>query len=225
MSGADALNLRRIRTPLPSPPAGMKACAVGGSPARRGAPGRRFALSLSPISSGIPLKITLATACAAIALAITMSAWLARTTGRPAGAPHRIAVAGAPGPAGHTRPASPGVTHGGTDRLAAAAMPLYRTPRQIAWHLLVHRFHWQHWQFKYLDKLWTAESGWNRYATNPYSGAYGIPQAVPGNKMAAAGPDWRSSARTQIRWGMLYIEERYRTPYWAWQSERRFGWY
>lgn len=111
------------------------------------------------------------------------------------------------------------------DRLTSGMAPLYRTPRQIAWHLLIHRFHWKHWQFHYLDLLWTRESGWNRYATNPYSGAYGIPQAVPGSKMAAAGPRWRSSARTQIRWGLLYIKERYRTPYWAWENERWYGWY
>jgi hypothetical protein len=91
--------------------------------------------------------------------------------------------------------------------------------------MLVHRFHWRRWQFYYLDLLWNAESGWNRYATNPYSGAYGIPQAVPGNKMAAAGPGWRTSARTQIHWGMLYIKERYGTPYWAWEHERWYGWY
>src|SRR5207248_10569253 len=61
--------------------------------------------------------------------------------------------------------------------------PVQRT----AWSLLRHRFGWKGWQFKYLNRLWAAESGWDRYASNPYSGAYGIPQAVPGSKMASAG--------------------------------------
>jgi len=91
--------------------------------------------------------------------------------------------------------------------------------------MLRHRFGWKRWQFKYLNRLWAVESGWNRYASNPYSGAYGIPQAMPGNKMSSAGPDWQDSARTQIRWGMGYIAARYRTPYWAWRHLRADGWY
>jgi hypothetical protein len=101
---------------------------------------------------------------------------------------------------------------------------LYRTPQQIAWTLLP-SFHWAPWQFHFLDLLWIRESGWNPYASNPASGAYGIPQAMPGDKMASAGPDWRSSARTQILWGMGYIRGRYVTPYQAWQHELRYGWY
>jgi hypothetical protein len=100
-----------------------------------------------------------------------------------------------------------------------------RTPRRIAKAMLVHRFGWKAWQFKYLNRLWAIESGWNRYATNPYSGAYGIPQAVPGSKMSSAGPGWQWNARTQVRWGMRYIQARYRTPYRAWRQQRRFGWY
>jgi hypothetical protein len=200
---------------------------VGGNPARRGAPGRRSPLSLPRIISGFSPKITLVIACAVVALTVTVSAWMARTADQPAGPAHVATTAGPPGPVGKAGPGAPGAGRqpAATARLAAVAAPLYRTPRQIAWHLLIHRFHWKHWQFKYLDRLWTLESGWNRFATNPFSGAYGIPQALPGNKMAAAGPGWRSNARTQIRWGMRYIHERYRTPYWAWQSERRYGWY
>ena len=101
---------------------------------------------------------------------------------------------------------------------------LHRSPLQIAWSLLP-GFHWTHWQFRYLNLLWMRESGWNRYAYNPSSGAYGIPQAVPGSKMATAGADWRTSARTQILWGMGYIRTRYATPWRAWQHELRSGWY
>jgi hypothetical protein len=99
------------------------------------------------------------------------------------------------------------------------------SPRQIARALLRHRFHWKRWQFKYLNRLWAAESGWDRYASNPYSGAYGIPQAVPGSKMAAAGPGWRWNARTQILWGLRYVKSCYRTPYWAWLHQHEDGWY
>ena len=55
-------------------------------------------------------------------------------------------------------------------RPARNAPELPRTPRQIAKAMLVHRFGWKSWQFKYLNRLWATESGWNRYASNPYSG-------------------------------------------------------
>ena len=99
-----------------------------------------------------------------------------------------------------------------------------RRPQRIAWSLLA-TFHWGHRQFRYLELLWDRESGWNRFACNPYSGAYGIPQALPASKMASAGPDYRTSARTQILWGMGYIRGSYATPYRAWRHEMHYGWY
>lgn len=63
-----------------------------------------------------------------------------------------------------------------------------------------------------LISLWNGESGWNYRATNPSSGAYGIPQSLPGNKMAAAGSDWRTNPATQIRWGLGYIRDVYGSP-------------
>lgn len=98
------------------------------------------------------------------------------------------------------------------------------TPKQIAWKMLK-SFHWSTRQFPYLNGLWTRESGWNVHAMNPYSGAAGIPQAVPGSKMASAGPDWRNDARTQIRWGLRYIRDRYGSPRQAWDHEASAGWY
>ena len=80
-------------------------------------------------------------------------------------------------------------------------------------------------QYNCLDALWQRESGWNLYATNPYSGAYGIPQALPGTKMAAAGPNWRTDAATQIRWGLSYIRADYGTPCGAWAHSEAYGWY
>ena len=99
-----------------------------------------------------------------------------------------------------------------------------RTPRQIARSMLPH-FHWGPHQFKYLNWLWSHESGWNPYAANPYSGAYGIPQAMPGYQMASAGRGWHWNARTQIRWGMRYIRGRYGSPRRAWWHETGYGWY
>ncbi len=98
------------------------------------------------------------------------------------------------------------------------------TPRQIAVRLL-HHFHWGRRQFRYLDPLWARESSWNVHAFNAYSGAYGIPQAVPGSKMASAGRHWRTSASTQIRWGMRYIKDQYGSPAAAWRHELATGWY
>ena len=84
---------------------------------------------------------------------------------------------------------------------------------------------WSSSQFSCLDSLWNAESGWNVSASNPTSGAYGIPQALPGSKMASAGPDWQTSAATQIRWGLGYIKSLYGSPCGAWEHEESAGWY
>jgi hypothetical protein len=79
-------------------------------------------------------------------------------------------------------------------------------------------------QWGCLDDLWQQESSWNVYAENA-SGAYGIPQALPGSKMASAGPDWQTDATTQIKWGLGYIQDVYGTPCGAWSHEEEFGWY
>jgi hypothetical protein len=80
-------------------------------------------------------------------------------------------------------------------------------------------------QYGCLDSLWTRESGWNYRATNPSSGAYGIPQSLPGSKMASAGSDWRTNPATQIRWGLGYIRQRYGSPCSAWAHSEELGWY
>ncbi|MDI6099724.1 lytic transglycosylase domain-containing protein [Actinoplanes sp. NEAU-A12] len=80
-------------------------------------------------------------------------------------------------------------------------------------------------QFPCLDKLWKKESGWNYKATNRSSGAYGIPQSLPGSKMASAGSDWKTNPATQIKWGLGYIEGRYKTPCGAWGHSQNVGWY
>lgn len=80
-------------------------------------------------------------------------------------------------------------------------------------------------QFGCLDSLFNRESGWNPSAANPSSGAYGIPQALPGSKMASAGSDWRTNPYTQVRWGVSYIKSRYGTPCSAWAHSQSVGWY
>lgn len=97
-------------------------------------------------------------------------------------------------------------------------------PRVVAKALLP-RYGWGATQFSCLDRLWIRESKWSTHATNPSSGAYGIPQALPGSKMASAGPDWRTSAYTQIRWGLGYIRARYGSPCAAWGHSEGHGWY
>jgi len=96
--------------------------------------------------------------------------------------------------------------------------------QQIAMGMLG-SYGWSSSQFSCLNSLWNEESGWNVYATNPSSGAYGIPQALPGSKMASAGPDWQTDAATQIRWGLTYIKSLYGSPCGAWAHEEADGWY
>ena len=80
-------------------------------------------------------------------------------------------------------------------------------------------------QFTCLNKLWTRESGWNPRADNPTSTAYGIPQSLPGSKMASAGADWRINPRTQMAWGLRYIKARYGDPCHAWAHSELHNWY
>ena len=80
-------------------------------------------------------------------------------------------------------------------------------------------------QWQYLDALWQRESGWNHLAENASSGAYGIPQSLPGSKMADVAPDWRTNPETQITWGLAYIAARYGNPQGAWEHSQRVGWY
>jgi len=80
-------------------------------------------------------------------------------------------------------------------------------------------------QFICLNKLWTKESHWNYKARNPRSGAHGIAQALPAEKMSVIAEDWRSNPVTQIRWGLRYITMRYETPCKAWSKFQRSRYY
>lgn len=95
------------------------------------------------------------------------------------------------------------------------------TARDIA----ASQYGWGDDQFSCLESLWTKESGWNYQAYNASGGATGIPQALPGSKMASAGSDWQTNAATQIRWGLGYISSVYGTPCSAWGHSQSVNWY
>jgi hypothetical protein len=97
-------------------------------------------------------------------------------------------------------------------------------PRTIARALLA-EFGYSADQFGCLDSLWASESGWRVNADNPSSSAYGIPQALPGSKMASEGADWATNPVTQITWGLGYIRDRYGSPCGAWSFKQGRGWY
>jgi hypothetical protein len=98
------------------------------------------------------------------------------------------------------------------------------TAKAIAYDQVVARG-WGEGEYQCLVALWERESNWNVYATNPSSGAYGIPQSLPAERMASAGADWRTNPATQITWGLDYIGGRYGTPCGAWQHSENVGWY
>ncbi|WP_069768983.1 transglycosylase SLT domain-containing protein [Streptomyces sp. LUP30] len=80
-------------------------------------------------------------------------------------------------------------------------------------------------QYNAFSNIVKHESGWNVSATNASSGAYGLVQALPGSKMASAGSDWKSNAKTQIKWGLDYMNSRYGSPVAAWNFWQANGWY
>ena len=84
---------------------------------------------------------------------------------------------------------------------------------------------WGDSEFSCLESLWTRESSWNYQAENASSGAYGIPQALPGTKMSEVADDWATNPTTQITWGLNYISGRYGTPCSAWAHSESVGWY
>lgn len=92
-------------------------------------------------------------------------------------------------------------------------------------HELVISYGWSEYDYECLVKLWNRESGWNPNAVNKKSGACGIPQALPCKKMASVGSDYRTNGKTQIKWGLKYIKNRYGSPSKAWAHSQKKGWY
>jgi hypothetical protein len=98
-------------------------------------------------------------------------------------------------------------------------------PREIARQILKNKFGYGSNQFECFNNIIMRESKWDINATNPSSGAYGIPQALPGSKMASEGSDWRTNPATQIIWGIKYMKDRYGSPCSAWGFKSSNGWY
>lgn len=116
----------------------------------------------------------------------------------------------------------------GTDAKAVfvelAEIPTADTVQAIAYRKMS-AYGWGREQYSCLVKLWNRESNWRVNAFNKSSGAYGIPQALPGTKMATAGADWLTNPETQINWGLGYIQGRYSTPCSALSHSDHKGWY
>jgi len=98
-------------------------------------------------------------------------------------------------------------------------------PKEIARQILDNKFGYGSNQFDCFNSIIMRESMWRVNATNPSSGAYGIPQALPGSKMASVGSDWRTNPATQIIWGIKYMKDRYGSPCGAWSFKSANGWY
>lgn len=103
--------------------------------------------------------------------------------------------------------------------------PGTKDPREIARQMMRNRYGWGETQFECYNNVIMRESGWNPLADNPTSSAYGIPQALPGKRMAQFGSDWRTNPVTQITWGLWYVKGSYGTPCNAWSFKQKHGWY
>ncbi len=98
-------------------------------------------------------------------------------------------------------------------------------PREIARQIMKNKYGYDADEYSCFNNIIIRESMWRINATNPSSGAYGIPQALPGSKMASAGSDWRTNPATQIIWALEYMKQRYGSPCEAWSFKRGHGWY
>jgi hypothetical protein len=119
--------------------------------------------------------------------------------------------------------ADPAVARSGSHTARAASL-VPDDPREIAQSML-DDYGWDSTEYECLDQLWISESNWDHTAENPSSGAYGIPQSLPPEKMATAGADWATNPATQIEWGLEYIEDSYGTPCSAWEFKQANNWF
>jgi hypothetical protein len=129
-----------------------------------------------------------------------------------------------PAPAPAAAPERSGSSSSGQSAPAPVAVASPGSAQAIAAEMVAARG-WGKEQFNCLVALWNKESGWRVNASNGSSGAYGIPQALPGSKMATVGADWRTNAATQITWGLKYISGSYGSPCGAWQHSVDMNWY
>jgi hypothetical protein len=200
------------------------AAAAAGHPGAAAAPSPASQLLISDRSQLAPVQAAPQLRRTELAAQRQLAARQARAAARRAAAQRaeRLAAeqrAAAPSPA-PSAPPSPAPS-------PAPSQPAPPAPSGSPQHIalgLLGSYGWPSSQFSCLDPLWEHESGWSVTAANA-SGAYGIPQALPGSKMASAGPDWQTDAATQIRWGLGYIKSIYGSPCGAWAHEQSAGWY
>lgn len=156
----------------------------------------------------------------------------ASSAAMPVGSVRQVAATSHYQPRPRARPAAMAFSDSGTaTKIYVAHMhpvkkpkaPVNLTPQQYAVSLFP-QYGWTKGEYGCLNSVWTRESGWRYNAYNP-SGAFGIPQALPGSKMATAGADWATNPETQIKWGLGYIHGRYTTPCGAWRFWERHSWY
>ncbi len=189
---------------------------MGSAPSVQGVPRLAVAGQLTPPRADVAYQLTGFTftpRASQIRATATRYAVAQRTAAQKRAAKKAVAV----------RAAAVAAPADATATATATALASSGSPQQIA-EAMLGSFGWSSSQFACLDPLWAEESGWNVTAENP-SGAYGIPQALPGAKMAGAGPDWQTSAATQIEWGLEYIKGTYGSPCGAWDHEQANGWY
>jgi resuscitation-promoting factor RpfB len=136
-------------------------------------------------------------------------------------ATHSVHLIGSPKVAAQPLQDSAG---GGSGSTVTLPPPDPGTAQRIAYDLLSSYGWAPSTYFSCLNNIWTRESGWNYQAENA-SGAYGIPQALPASKMASAGPDYLTNPKTQIIWGLGYIQGRYGNPCSAWSFWEAHGYY
>jgi len=148
-------------------------------------------------------------------------------------ASHTMHIVGAPklaSTASATAATSPSPTSGGggggtgAGTTVNAPPPNPGTAQSIAYNMMSSFGFDPKTQFGCLNNIWTRESGW-RYNAENASGAYGIPQALPGSKMASSGADWQTNPATQINWGLGYIKSTYGSPCQAWAFWQANGYY
>jgi hypothetical protein len=142
----------------------------------------------------------------------------AQSSGKPAAekAPEAPAPAAEPAPAPAPAPAPEPAPAVAVDDPAAA---------QAYASAQLGTYGWAPDQMQCLMKLWTKESEWKTTATNASSGAYGIVQSLPAEKMASAGGDYLTNYQTQINWGLNYVKERYGSPCDALNFHYANNWY
>jgi hypothetical protein len=153
----------------------------------------------------------------------SLDAAVAKKAAEEAAAAEAARVAAEQAAAAAAKKAAPRASSGGAPALAASGTSAAEA-QATARDMLSARG-WGDDQFSCLVSLWNKESGWNYQAYNRSSGATGIPQALPGSKMASAGADWQTNPATQISWGLGYISGRYGTPCGAWSHSQSNGWY